>query len=74
VLTTEKARTKAFGLLAAVKDGKDPAGDRQERRHALTVAELSASTRSTSQSASSLAPHGSTAGTSAASSCRQSVG
>ena len=40
VLTTEKARTKAFGLLAAVKDGKDPAGDRQERRHALTVAEL----------------------------------
>jgi integrase len=40
VLTTEKARSKAFGLLAAVKDGKDPAGDRQERRHALTVAEL----------------------------------
>jgi Arm DNA-binding domain len=40
VLTTEKARTKAFGLLAAVKDGKDPAGDRRERRHALTVAEL----------------------------------
>ena len=40
VLTTEKARTKAFGLLAAVKDGEDPAGDRQERRHALTVAEL----------------------------------
>jgi integrase len=40
VLTTEKARTKAFSLLAAVKDGKDPAGDRQERRHALTVAEL----------------------------------
>ena len=29
VLTTEKARTKAFGLLAAVKDGEDPAGDRQ---------------------------------------------
>ena len=40
VLTTEKARTKAFGLLAAVKDGKDPAGDRQEGRKALTVAEL----------------------------------
>ena len=40
VLTTEKARTKAFGLLAAVKDGKDPAGDRRERRHALTVTEL----------------------------------
>src|SRR5918996_3531690 len=33
VLTTEKARTKAFGLLAAVQDGKDPAGDRKERRH-----------------------------------------
>jgi integrase len=27
-------------VLAAVKDGKDPAGDRQERRHAFTVAEL----------------------------------
>jgi integrase len=40
VLTTEKARTKAFSLLAAVKDGKDPAGDRQRGRKALTVAEL----------------------------------
>jgi hypothetical protein len=40
VLTTEKARTKAFQLLASVKDGKDPAGDRQEGRKALTVAEL----------------------------------
>jgi integrase len=40
VLTTEKARTQAFKLLAAVKDGKDPAGERQERRLALTVAEL----------------------------------
>ena len=40
VLTTEKARTKAFGLLAAVKDGKDPAGDRQQGRKAPTVAEL----------------------------------
>ena len=40
VLTTEKARTKAFGLLAAVKDGKDPAGDRQQGRNAPTVAEL----------------------------------
>lgn len=40
VLTTEKARTKAFGILAAVKDGKDPAGDRQEDRKAITVAEL----------------------------------
>ena len=40
VLTTEKARTKAFGLLAAVKDGQDPAGDRQQGRNAPTVAEL----------------------------------
>jgi integrase len=40
VLTTETARAKAFKLLAAVKDGKDPAGERQERRMALTVAEL----------------------------------
>jgi hypothetical protein len=40
VLTTETARTKAFGLLAAVKDGKDPAGDRQQGRKAPTVAEL----------------------------------
>ena len=39
-LTTEKARTKAFGLLAAVKDGEDPAGDRQRGRKAPTVAEL----------------------------------
>jgi len=40
VLTTEKARTKAFGMLAAVKDGADPAGDRQLARNALTVEEL----------------------------------
>jgi integrase len=40
VLATEKARTSAFKLLAAVKDGKDPAGDRQEGRKALAVAEL----------------------------------
>ena len=31
---------KAFGLLAAVKDGEDPAGDRQQGRKAPTVAEL----------------------------------
>jgi integrase len=40
VLTTEKVRRKAFKLLAAVKDGEDPAGDRQESRKAITVAEL----------------------------------
>jgi integrase len=40
VLTAETARRTAFNLLAAVKDGKDPAGDRKEGRTALTVAEL----------------------------------
>ena len=40
VLTSEKARTMALKLLAAVKDGEDPAGDRKEGRKALTVAEL----------------------------------
>ncbi len=40
VLTAETARRKAFKLLAAVKDGEDPAGDRQESRKAITVAEL----------------------------------
>jgi integrase len=40
VLTAETARRTAFNLLAAVKDGKDPAGDRQDGRKALTVAEL----------------------------------
>jgi len=41
VLTAETARRTAFNLLAAVKDGKDPAGERQAGRKALTVAELS---------------------------------
>ena len=40
VLATEKARRKAFSILAAVKDGRDPAGERQARRSAMTVAEL----------------------------------
>jgi len=40
VLTTEKARRMAFGLLAAVKEGKDPAGDRRQARAEITVAEL----------------------------------
>ena len=39
-LTAEAARRSAFDLLASVKQGKDPAGDRRERRKALTVAEL----------------------------------
>ncbi len=40
VLTPEKARRKAFIILAAVKNGEDPARDRQEARKAITVAEL----------------------------------
>ena len=40
VLTTEKARRMAFSLLAAVKEGEDPAGDRRDARTAVTVAEL----------------------------------
>ena len=40
VLTTEKARRMAFGMLASVKEGEDPAGDRREGRTAVMVAEL----------------------------------
>jgi integrase len=40
VLTTEKARRMAFSMLAAVKEGKDPAGDRRQARTEVTVAEL----------------------------------
>ncbi len=40
VLTAEKARNKAFKMLAAVKDGEDPAGERQESRKTITIAEL----------------------------------
>ena len=39
-LTAEQARRKAFKLLSAVKDGKDPAGERQAERDAITVADL----------------------------------
>ena len=39
-LTTEKARRKAFNLLSAVKDGEDPAGERQAERNVITVASL----------------------------------
>lgn len=40
VLTPEKARRQAFKVLAAVKDGEDPAGERSRARKACTVKEL----------------------------------
>ena len=40
VLTPEKARRMAFKVLAAVKDGEDPAGERSQARKACTVKEL----------------------------------
>ena len=40
VLTAEKARRRALVLLASVRQGEDPAGDRQAERNALTVAGL----------------------------------
>lgn len=40
VLTPEKARRMAFKVLAAVKDGEDPAGERSRARKACTVNEL----------------------------------
>ncbi len=40
VLTPEKARRTAFKVLAAVKDGEDPAGERSQARKACTVKEL----------------------------------
>ena len=41
VLTAEQARTMAMTALAAVRQGSDPAADRQARRDAVTVKELS---------------------------------
>ena len=40
VLKPEPARRQAMKALAAVKDGEDPAGDKREARHAVTVADL----------------------------------
>ena len=40
VLKPEQARRQAFAILAAVKDGKDPAGERQAARQGTTVADL----------------------------------
>lgn len=40
VLTAEQARTMAMAALSAVRQGADPAADRQARRDAITVKEL----------------------------------
>lgn len=40
VLTAEQARTMAMSSLAAVRQGADPAADRQARREAITVKDL----------------------------------
>ena len=40
ILTAEQARSLAVQALAAVKAGGDPAEDRKQRRHALTVRDL----------------------------------
>jgi integrase len=40
ILTAEQARSMAMSALAAVRQGGDPAGDRQARREAITVREL----------------------------------
>jgi len=40
VLTAEQARTMAMAALSAVRQGGDPAADRQARREALTVKDL----------------------------------
>ena len=42
VLTAERARGMAIEALAEVRSGGDPAGERKERRQALTVQELAA--------------------------------
>src|SRR3712207_4929928 len=40
ILTPEQARTQAISILASVRNGGDPAGDRQARRAAATVRDL----------------------------------
>ncbi len=40
VLTAEKARRRALVLLASVRLGGDPAGERQAERNAITIADL----------------------------------
>jgi integrase len=40
VLTCDQARNRAITIIAAVKNGADPAGDRAAKRNAATVADL----------------------------------
>jgi len=40
VLTCEQARTRAIGILAAARNGEDPAAERAAGRQAITVKEL----------------------------------
>ena len=40
VLTCEQARTRAIGIIAAVRNGEDPAAERDAGRKAITVKEL----------------------------------
>jgi integrase len=42
VLTCDQARTRAMTIIAAVKNGEDPAADRAAKRNAATVSELAA--------------------------------
>ena len=40
VLTCEQARTRAIGIIAAARNGEDPAAERDAGRKAITVKEL----------------------------------
>ena len=40
VLTCDQARTRAITIIAAVKNGEDPAADRAAKRNAATVSDL----------------------------------
>jgi len=40
VLTCDQARTRAITIIAAVKNGEDPAADRTAKRNAATVSDL----------------------------------
>jgi hypothetical protein len=40
VLTCDQARTRAITIIAAVKNGEDPAADRASKRNAATVSDL----------------------------------
>lgn len=40
VLTCDQERTRAITIIAAVKNGEDPAADRAAKRNAATVSDL----------------------------------